>query len=229
MLSRSDNFVGSPVPLAEQLKPALERRILEFVLEGFEHWRQHDFVAWDHTENAYTIRLLACMRQVKRDKNLAFAPRREQPEDSPEALAGDASPNRSPRIDIAVGWGQIDDESAYYTVECKRLSKGQLAGRYVTDGMMRFVDGRYARAMPLAGMAAYVVSGDLETLWENVNAAVQGCSALGATDMLGKASPILGLKTVYESRHDRVSIGSKIRVTHLFLDLRTRPQIRKPR
>lgn len=40
--------------------------------------------------------------------------------------------------------------------ECKLLGRGRTLGKYVNDGLARFLDGRYAWAMPHAGMLAYV-------------------------------------------------------------------------
>lgn len=57
--------------------------------------------------------------------------------------------------------------------ECKVIGRGRTVDDYHKDGVMRFVDGRYAWGMPHAGMIAYVTppptsvaSAALESYWK---------------------------------------------------------------
>lgn len=49
----------------------------------------------------------------------------------------------------------VDTQNAQF-YECKIIGRGRTLNDYHNDGVMRFVDGRYAWAMPHAGMIAYV-------------------------------------------------------------------------
>lgn len=49
----------------------------------------------------------------------------------------------------------VDTQNAQF-YECKIVGRGRTLNDYHDDGVMRFVDGRYAWAMPHAGMIAYV-------------------------------------------------------------------------
>jgi len=206
------------------LLPEFERSILELLVEGFERWKAGGFQrAGDH-ENDFTAVLIGHMLQVRRERDLPFLPQPEQVEFSADVLAGRARPNRAPRIDIAVWWDRLA-EGAYFTIECKRLAPGDLIAEYVEEGMIRFVSQRYASAVRAAAMAGYVIHGDPEQLWQQVNLRVTRTVSLGSAHLLGPRSPIANLATVYESRHPRSGSTPVIVLTHLFLDARSRPPL----
>lgn len=54
--------------------------------------------------------------------------------------------------------------------ECKVLGRGRTVGDYVKDGVGRFCDGRYAWAMPHAGMIAYSFSTRFDSAWSVLTA-----------------------------------------------------------
>ncbi len=216
------DVIGSPVPLAQRLRPALERTILELVVEAFEQWGARGFNRFGDTEVEFTTVLIGQMREVRRVRNLPFMPCSEQFEYSPEMFAGTAAPNRAPRIDISVWWDRLA-ENAYYTIECKRLAPGDLAKKYVNEGLIRFVSGKYAGATPAAAMIGYAITHAPEVLLDQVNEHVQQHPELTDSDLLVPTAPIHALTTVYESRHQRHAPHVAIRVTHLFLDVRGRP------
>ena len=64
------------------------------------------------------------------------------------------------RIDFMIIYDLEGD--SYFGIECKRLSgkrRGRLDREYVTQGMMRFVTGKYSRRHPWGMMFGYVISG----------------------------------------------------------------------
>ena len=70
------------------------------------------------------------------------------------------------RMDI-IFFPRDGDESIYFCLECKRLNvvhHGRVrseASQYVAEGMLRFVSGKYARAVHDGGMLGYVLNGDI--------------------------------------------------------------------
>ncbi|WP_375743257.1 hypothetical protein NR800_33430 [Corallococcus interemptor] len=67
------------------------------------------------------------------------------------------------RIDITLKFGrQFGDEDDYIAIECKRVGAGGaysvLNGRYVSEGVARFVNGQYAVGHAWGFMLGYVLS-----------------------------------------------------------------------
>jgi len=92
-------------------------------------------------------------------------PGRIIPQYSLLTTAVDGSVTLSSNIDFVVTIG--DDEDVYLACECKRLNvpyksgtRG-LVGKYVDDGLMRFVSGQYSNGLPLAMMLGYVMNAHL--------------------------------------------------------------------
>jgi hypothetical protein len=70
-------------------------------------------------------------------------------------------------------------QTVFFTVECKRLrvSTGarisQLAGKYVEEGVQRFVDGRYSSGLPCGGMVGYVMDNEMSKAFAAVQTAIK--------------------------------------------------------
>jgi len=69
------------------------------------------------------------------------------------------------RMDITFFYSA--SESEYITFECKRflsrsLTSSYFQAQYNGEGIQRFVDGRYSAEMPMAGMIAFIETGDYE-------------------------------------------------------------------
>ena len=88
----------------------------------------------------------------------------------------DGSLTKDRFIDIAVI--ARNDRSRYLAYECKKLNvqyqgvRRSQAGRYVDDGMMRFVTGKYAKGLPVACMIGYVMDGDLSFAYARIKATI---------------------------------------------------------
>ncbi|MGD0092734.1 MAG: hypothetical protein ABSE73_22715 [Planctomycetota bacterium] len=71
-------------------------------------------------------------------------------------------------------------QTIYFTVECKRLrvttASGfrHLADKYVTDGLQRFVDGKYSVGLPCGGMLGYVMDNEVAQACAEVRAEITG-------------------------------------------------------
>ena len=122
-------------------------------------------------------------------------------------------------IDIAVI--ARNDRSRYLAYECKKLNvwrdgvRRSQAGRYVDDGMMRFVTGKYAKGLPVACMIGYVMDGDLTFAYARIKATVgENRTALrlqdGPTD-----EPPLDAMARFVTTHQRN--GDDIELRHALL------------
>lgn len=65
----------------------------------------------------------------------------------------------------------------FFTVECKRLhvrTSGfrHLADKYVDEGLLRFVEGKYAAGQPCGGMIGYAMDNDVPTAFNRVRSEI---------------------------------------------------------
>ena len=129
------------------------------------------------------------------------------------ALDGSLAEDRF--IDIAMIMD--NDRSRYLAYECKKLNvwregvRRSQAGRYVDDGMMRFVTGKYAKGLPVACMIGYVMDGDLSFAYARIKATVgENRTALrlqdGPTD-----EPPLDAMARFVTTHERNGDGIELR------------------
>lgn len=132
------------------------------------------------------------------------------------------------RIDIAVLLNQ--DRNVYLAYECKRLNdvrkdvRRSLAGKYVTDGLSRFVAEQYSEDLPLACMLGYVLDGDLEYAESSVRARIAELrEEVSLVAEPHDAAPI-GESKRFFSRHRRHS-GDEIEVRHALFPVGSGPRV----
>ena len=210
--------LGSPASLAGELSFEIERAVLQLVVDGFERWQSGGFERVGDYENHFTIRLVACMDEIRRERNMALVPRYQFVEPTDAMLAGKADPDRAPCIDIVVSWGWLI-EDAYFSIECKRLALNDLARLYVVCGIGRFVRAYYGSKVHAGAMVGYVIRGAPSEMLDRINGYVESNAAMGPTHQLTPAAAVTPLNTVYESNHARPLPLSPIRLTHLFFDM----------
>ena len=213
-----DFALGSPAPLGRELFPEIEKAIFQLVVDGFVRWQMGGFKRFGDYEDHYTIRLVACMKEIRRERNMALVPRFQNVEPSEEMLEGHKDPAHAPRIDMVVSWDLLTDD-AFLSIECKRLAPNDLARLYVVEGIDRFVRGYYGAEAQTGAMVGYVISGTPNAVLERVNAHVERVPAMGPGHTLTPADSIGWLSTVFASNHPRPSPFQTIRLTHLFFDM----------
>ena len=209
---------GSAAPLARELSPELEKAVLHLVVAGFERWEAGGFTRYGDHEDHFTIRLVACMREIRSERNMALMPRFQSVEASAEMLEGREDPAHAPRIDIVVSWNAFADD-ALYSIECKRLALDDLARLYVVEGIARFVRGYYGAKDESGAMIGYVISGTADSALDRVNSYVVRAPTMGPSHTLTVADPIGWLNSVFASDHQRSLPFRPIRLTHLFFDM----------
>jgi hypothetical protein len=95
-------------------------------------------------------------------------------------------------LDIAIEFF-VRNEQLCLAMECKRLNVPRvsgppetLAGRYIEEGMMRFVSRQYSPNLPLGGMIGYVMDGDLAAAHAAIRREIERAAAT-----LGCQSPYI--------------------------------------
>ena len=215
----SSAALGSPVHLAREISPEIEKNILRFVVDGFERWKEKGLDSFCKQEDPFTVRLVACMKELKRERDIPFVPEYQHVELLESMLEGEESPAYAGISDIEILWDLFVDDASY-CIECKRVASGVLARLYVVEGINRFVQGRYASRLRASAMIGYVVQGAPGEVFVHVNHQIGNNQCMDSEHLLYEADPIKWLKTVYESNHPRPSQNSSIRLTHLFFDMR---------
>lgn len=153
------NFIDSLVP-----------DILELVIST---WKDMPTPAADAHENPITKDLCRRMIQNKKSSELPFRVNYQSVELEPVDGTDQGD------MDIAFFPSQISREDIYFCLECKRLHVtkngkfSSLATEYVTEGMLRFINGRYSAMVNNGGMLGYVLDGDTDQAINNVSNAVQ--------------------------------------------------------
>ncbi|MFP4057522.1 MAG: hypothetical protein ACLF0G_11700 [Candidatus Brocadiia bacterium] len=143
-------------------------QIIGLVLEG---WAVFEKPPEDALEVQITKKFCVCLRGCKRERHLPFRIWAESMELDPE------SGSERGRLDLRFVCGCRED--VYFAFECKRLNvvdhrgkRRSLAPEYVEQGMMRFVEGKYARGLDKGGMLGYVMDGRTLAAIEAVDKAV---------------------------------------------------------
>ncbi len=132
------------------------------------------------------------------------------------------------RVDMAVLLDQ--DRDTYLAYECKRLNvksgsgRRSLAGKYVRDGISRFVKGQYSESLPVGCMLGYVLDGDLGFATARVHAKIVECRRLIALVDGPRSDDAIGCAIRYYSRHRREATGGEIEVRHALLPMCLHPE-----
>lgn len=189
--------------------------ILQLTVEA---WESLPAFAGDETENAITLMLCRALARTRSARNLPFQIRPQQAEIDP------APEEEMGRMDIAFNL-LVPSEEIYFCLEGKRLNvptgrrvRGY-AAEYVTLGMMRFVTGRYSRAVRHGGMIGYVLDNDVKRAIAHVEASIktQRVALRMARGHLVRSRYIRSDDRIRESRHKRPHDGKVFRLHHVFV------------
>lgn len=161
-------IAGDPSGWQGTFPDGLVPKILDLILEA---WGCFPQPSNEELEPRITRRFRHHLIKAKKGTRLPFRISRE-------ACIDDAQTGEElGRIDIEFSCGY--DEGVYFAVECKKLNiyrKGRRysqARGYIMDGLMRFVDGRYAGGLDKGAMLGYVMDGRVDQALTSVNALVR--------------------------------------------------------
>lgn len=190
--------------------------VVDLICQGAREARQH--LTPGLLEVSITVIVRKAMKRVKGDlglTNLEVAGEIEL--DDMESEGADLLG----RIDITLKFlRQFGNEDDYVGVECKRVGAGsafsQLNTRYVTHGVIRFVNGQYATGHAWGFMLGYVLALPADAIVQAVDGRLQkdygGGAALATTPVHADAL------SIHEGTLQRAD-GTYIRLRHLFVDM----------
>lgn len=126
-------------------------------------------------------------------------------------------------IDLVLFWSQ--DPTHYLAYEAKRLSVTMpsgfqaLSGKYVSDGLTRYVMEKYAEGLPFGGMLGYVLDGNLPAASDRISQVLAKKSRKLALRAAPEPLPVIGTALRFQTQHVRPN-GSEVDVVHTLIDCR---------
>jgi len=205
--------IGDPHLWADVFPDDLVPAIIDVVLDS---WKAFPAPAPDALEVPITREFHIYLRRHKDRTKLPFSIMVEPDEIDPE------TGEQLGRIDLRLHHGYL--ESVYFALECKRLNvvadgkRSSLAGKYVEEGMVRFVTGKYAQGLDKGGMVGYVMDGKLDDAILAVKEAVEKKRELlkmGKKATLDESSLRPSVKQVKETKHRQAK--RPFLIHHIFL------------
>lgn len=131
------------------------------------------------------------------------------------------SPKPERRIDIKVIYSFDEDE--YFGIECKRVSGRKsdgLARKYVQNGVLRFVSGKYSPGHQWAAMVGFVIDdkmpASVKLIAEEISARA---NELGLDGSWLAETQFCKPDHIYRTRHKQVGRPTLLTILHLFLNL----------
>lgn len=111
----------------------------------------------------------------------------------------------------------VGNEDEYFTFECKRLENNAKNQAYIDNGILRFVQNKYAKKMPFSGMIGFVekaqkgiplIASDLKLRINKLPTTIKEFDSI---------SQETGFEFSYRSKHNRIE-NTPIELTHLLFD-----------
>ncbi len=212
----NNSYLGIPYFPISQLYVSAALAIL---VEGWIRLQARNIVTPDLAEDYITLYLSDEMKSAQREgvsDIINWDPQvgtQSNPQNPLEML----------KIDIKFRWHQYpNDNDRYLAAEAKKIrGKGKsLAGDYVDEGIMRFVNARYGRGHDHGIMLGYVMVPTLHSAISRVERAmIKRKVKTHELLPLNHNNSLCSYYNTYHSQH--VQNGSKVPMTlvHLFLDL----------
>ncbi len=111
----------------------------------------------------------------------------------------------------------VGNEDEYFTFECKRLENNTKNQAYIDNGILRFIENKYASKMPFSGMIGFVekakkgipfIASDLKLRIDKLPTTINKFNSI---------SKETGFEFSYRSKHNRIE-NTSIELTHLLFD-----------
>lgn len=190
--------------------------VLSYVTATWEEMPKDEL---SNLEDSISDKLYSALVKAKRRNDFPFLIRREDWEFDLDLA------KKTGRKDI-VFFPSLREEEVYLCLEAKRLNavisgkRKSLAREYVTEGMQRFVDGRYARRVRHGAMLAYVLDGDADGAMQSVESNIQSrlqelCMDAGSGFVASTVRPEDA--RTRETHHRRSQDIYVFRIHHLFV------------
>jgi len=125
------------------------------------------------------------------------------------------------KIDIRFTWDNYNPNS-YLATEAKRLfgEGNSLAGEYVDEGVMDFIEGRYGMGHNRAIMLGYILLKPIDNAISSVKKAMGNRKEkTNEISPIDKVQGCFNYSQMYRSTHTQKVTGGKIILYHMFVDL----------
>lgn len=134
------------------------------------------------------------------------------------ATVDDKTNKTKGRIDISVIYNLSLSSEYDITFECKRLSKNKKNNGYIKEGLMDFVNGKYAEKMPLGGMVGFVEKGNISTICADLRKKIHKKSLTKLKGEFTSTKIQDDFEHSYKSEHKRNNKIGNITIYHLLFD-----------
>lgn len=207
MIPEFNNQVGNP---ALDLVYEVVEPILLIISIASERIIDERLVNAQSSENEITEQL--CKKMIEEKTRLNKKLRIEEEVGTFHTIAG--------RIDFKIIYSP--DEREYFGIECKRL-RGKRRGldkKYVTEGMMRFVRGKYSYAHQWGMMVGYVIDGTCERAIQLVRERIDEYRvSLHIEEEFAIETRFGNYPFLYSSRHRQQITSTILTILHYFFDI----------
>ena len=202
--------------------------VLGITVEAYQRMRQDCVARQDWEENTFTLRLTnGYIQPLARRNPLNLVAIVQTEIHTPAMYTGAVSTRKALKIDIRLFHPWMNYNQVYFAWECKRVGDKRvntdysaLVSRYITEGILRFLDEKYAAGLDDAGMLGYVLAGGVINIVADINRSMshpRRARRLSPSDHLVPAPAIDTFTDVYRSQHTRAASQRTIRLHHLFL------------
>jgi hypothetical protein len=117
------------------------------------------------------------------------------------------------------------EQTEYFAIECKRLaqSNSDLSRYYVTEGVRRFVVGKYSLGHHFGAMVGYVCAGECSEVASQLEKRLRefdrAVTALSEKSLWRKETRFGQIPHLFSTRHTQTDLQNEITLLHLVLDL----------
>ncbi len=202
--------------------------VLAVTAEAYDSMRKDQIAQETWEEDNFTATLVTkYIRPFLANKDLTVVVICQTPIYTDPILAGNVPARKARKTDIQFFIPVWDYSKVYFAWECKlvgdkRLERrcSNLVSEYVTEGIVRFIDGKYSAEVASGGMLGYVLIGDIGNIVADINQSIiskRRRRHLSVADQMRQSKSVGNFHHVYLSQHRRRSGGKAISLYHLFL------------
>lgn len=194
--------------------------VLDIIKAAWIHVCKRGNVTINSHETAIAGALYHEMREERKRRGIFSDPPRIENESAERKSEHSLKPDGF--IDFKMVYGWRDEE--YFGIECKRVSsvtKGKdndLATKYVTEGIMRFVKGIYSSGHDFAAMLGFVIDGQTDDcvnrIQKRINARIE---EINLQENWIKEENFGQYEHLYRTRHQQKNHNNSITLLHLFV------------
>jgi len=201
--------MGDISKFAQEIGPDTDEALIDVVVESYKLLCKENTVKEDLSEDEITLELYTNIQHVWRRTRLNAIPIHQYPIFPKKKVRG-----RPPTIDFVFIRGF--SEYSYFAFECKLVNDkdSRLIREYVTEGMLRFISGKYAQNESIGAMVGYLFNCKVPIVVDMINSEI--LKKMNNLDCLKNKTPIGGFNDVYLSCHVKKQYNTKININHLF-------------